>query len=1194
MNYKDFHTKAGLVIGSPGFRVFDPQANLSALNVTSTGMFVSGSTDVGTMFSTSYQRVRWDDVSSLVIAASSSWNGGTVYIPNSGNWDSVYTTVNANSAGWGSGGSGGSTGSIYLPQSADWNLAYSTVTANSAAWASSGSSGGGSGGGTTGGSIAPNSFVSLTTAYNGTGVNITWTRSLFRYTITFDTPQSDTDYIVLTDNEGRDDVFMSVSNKTVSSFTIDSFDDDGQVLREEPTVVIVYGSDPTNGSGTGGGSTGSIYLPQSANWDTAYSSITSNSGYWDLADTSWTTITANSADWLAGGSGSGASGAAFVTDIVISDATVTNITRDTTQVAVDSKTPILTAETDGKNVTFTVTWDGSTSYWTDYPQVSGHSITKSNTSAVAGQGRRYTGDITLDLSAYSGPTVVPVTFGGGTQEVVLSLAGAGPEVLSFEITSSPQYGQDHYKQGDTLTFVVEFDTTDVASIELHGTNAVHGSVATLVPTSMNGVSGTFTTTIDVPTNNARADRPVVLTGRNSFGTQGSQYTSGNDNKLVDSVYGPVVTNLVVTSSPQYSQDHYKTGDDITFEIEFDTTNVTTVNFNGSSAVTRTVNGIAKLTGTGTLSGTFATTIEETSNTKAFRPVKVKGVNTSATIGGAEFTSGNIVETMKGPVVVNVTAPGTPPYSQTHYKDADAIVLTAAFDTTNIDHVDLNGSGTGILNATNKSRVTGAGTVNGTFNANVNVATSVVTPTGQTVKMTANNGSADGAEFTFTNVFQAMHGPVLSNGTFGSYPGSQTELKLNDTIQVTFDVDTTNINRITFPAPSTTGAQKSETKTGLTPAAGKIITTMTVGQSHAASTGQDNSIGGKNFPVRASGRGTGHSGDGPTHTSTNTVVVNNQTPTIGTVSVSYNGTQDALSGTGDTAQVTANITTQGTNPAVLYTDNGTGELTITDPTTLANTKTVTYASGDYRVTGTNYKIVVTRTTNDTETSQTGLVKIAAAAPTIDITSNNGTRMRSTSAAAGLNYTIRLVSDQYLPSAPTLSIPANAGTLGTFTWNNAGYWQATMNVKDADTKGSHTYTNLVATNQAGVTQNTINSGSAYVLGGFTTRQYNLPATTRYITFGTHVYDTSKLIVDEQGFRGTTLAYNAAGGNGTVLNGDINVGTDISTAFTIVDSSSVNTSNGNATVDDTGDTFWYLDMTAVRNNTTGGLIITLEETT
>ena len=1183
MNYKDFQTKAGLVIGSPGFRVFDPQANLSALNITTSGMFVSGATDVATMFSTGYQRIRWDDVSNLVIAASSSWNGGTVYIPNSANWDSTYTTVCAYSATWGAGGS-----TELQDLSGVWQDTYTIVRDNSATW---NAGGGGSGGVYDGSVIAPNSYTALTTSFAGTGININWTRSLFTYEIAFDTAQPDTDYIVLTDNEGRDDVFMSVSNKTVSGFRIESFDDNGSVLREEPTVVLVYGSDPlVAAGGSSGGTTGSVSLSQSAYWDSTYSVVDTNSADWN---STYTTVCAYSASWGSGG-GTGNSGAAFVTDISISDATVTNITRDTTQIAVDSKTPILSVETDGKNVTFTVTWDGSTSYWTDYPQVSGHSITKANTSAVAGQGRRYTGDITLDLSTFSGPTVVPVTFGGGTQEVTLALAGAGPEVLNFDITSSPQYNQDHYKQGDTLTFVVEFDTTDVASIELHGTNAAHGSVATLTPTSMNGVSGTFTTTIDVPADNTRVNRPVVLTGKNNLGTQGTQYTSATDNKLVDSVYGPVVTDLVVTSSPQYSQDHYKTGDTISFNIGFDTTNVTAVNFNGSSAVTRTINGIAKSTGVGTLSGTFATTIEETSNTKAFRPVKVKGVNTSATGGGAEFTSGNIVETLKGPVVNSVTTTGTIPYGQTHYKDADAIVLSATFDTTNIDHVDLNGTGAGILNATNKTRVTGAGTVNGTFNANVNVATTVVSPAGQAVKMIANNGSADGAEFTFTNVFQAMHGPVLSNGTFGSYPGSQTELKLNDTIQVTFDVDTTNINSITFPAPGTTGAQKAETKTGLTPTAGKISTTMTVGQSHAASTGEDNSIGGKDFPVHASGKGAGHSGFGPKHISANRVVVNNQTPTVGAVTVTYNGTQDALSGTGDTAQVTANITTEGTNPIGEYTANGTGELTITASTTLANTKTVTYASGDYRVTGTNYKIVVVRTTNNTQTSQTGLVKIAAAAPTIDITSNNSTRMRSTTASAGLDYTIRLVSDQFLPNAPTLSVPANAGTLGAFTWDNAGYWEATMNVKDADTKGSHTYTNLVATNQAGVTQNTINTGSAYILGGFTTRQYNLPATTRYITFGTHVYDTSKLIVDEQGFRGTTLAYDAAGGDGTALIGDINVGTDVNTSFTIVDSSTVNTSNGNATVSATGDTFWYLDMTAVRNNTTGGLIITLEETT
>ena len=1156
-SYKNFQIKKGLVVGPSNYQVFDEHASLSALNISSEGTILSAGVDLLDLIpGATYLPLssNWNSVYNTVQSASGSWSTGNVYLPLSSNWTNTYLLVESTSG--------------------DWNSVYNTVLSNSASWNAGGSGGGG--GGTTTSIIAPNSFTTVTTATYGSGINMSWTRSLFKYTVEFTSLQQDTNYIVLTDNEGRDDVFMSVTNKTVSGFTIDSFDDSGSVLRPEPTVVMVYGSDPIVQL-PGGSSTGSISLPQSANWQSTY-----------------TTVSANSASWGPGGGGTGNSGAAFVTDISISDATVTNITRDPTQIAVDSKTPVLSAETDGKNVTFTVTWDGSTSYWTDYPQVSGHSITKSNTTAIAGQGRRYTGDITLDFSTFSGPTVVPVTFGGGTQEVTLALAGAGPEILNLDITSSPQYSQNHYKQGDTLTFVVEFDTTDVTSIQLHGNNAAHGNDETLVPTSMNGVSGTFTTTIDVPTNNTRVNRPIILTGKNSFGTQGTQYTSATDNKLVDSMYGPTVTDLVVTSSPQFSQDHYKTGDSITFNIGFDTTNVTTVNFNGSSAVTRTVNGITKSSGTSTLSGTFTTTIEETSNTKAFRPVKVKGANSSATIGGVEFTSGSIVETMKGPVVNNVTATGTIPYSQAHYKDADAIVLSATFDTTNIDHVDLNGSGAGISNATNKSRATGGGTVNGTFNANVNVTTSVVSPVAQTVKMTANNGSADGAEFTFTNVFQAMHGPVLSNGTFGLYPGSQTELKLNDTIQVTFDVDTTNINRITFPSPSTSGAQKSETKTGLTPAAGKIATTMTVGQTHAASTGQNNSIGGKNFPVLASGRGTGHSGDGPTHTSTNTVVVNNQTPTIGTVSVSYNGTQDALNGTGDTAQVTANITTEGTNPIGEYTANGTGELTITAPTTLANTKTVTYASGDYRVTGTNYKIVVVRSTNNTQTSKTGLVKIAAAAPTITITSNNSTRMKSTDASAGLNYVIKLESDQLLPTAPTLSNPNGAGTLGTFTYNNAGYWEATMNVKDADTKGSHTYTNLVATNQAGVTQNVINSGSSYILGGFTTRQFNLPATTRYITFGTHVYDTSKLIVDEQGFRGTTLAYDAAGGNGTNLTGDINVGTDVNTSFTIVDSSTVNTSNGNATVSATGDTFWYLDRTAVRNNTTGGIVITLEETT
>lgn len=46
-------------------------------------------------------------------------------------------------------------------------------------------------------------------------------------------------------------------------------------------------------------------------------------------------------------------------------------------------------------------------------------------------------------------------------------------------------------------------------------------------------------------------------------------------------------------------------------------------------------------------------------------------------------------------------------------------------------------------------------------------------------------------------------------------------------------------------------------------------------------------------------------------------------------------------------------------------------------------------------------------------------------------------------------------------------------------------------DNDTKGTHTYTGLVATNLAGRTTNIISSGEGYVFGGFVTRTVPLQA-------------------------------------------------------------------------------------------------------
>jgi hypothetical protein len=58
---------------------------------------------------------------------------------NSNQWNSSYSTVNANSATWGTGG-GGTIDTGVRALTADWQSTYTTVNANSATWGAGGGS----------------------------------------------------------------------------------------------------------------------------------------------------------------------------------------------------------------------------------------------------------------------------------------------------------------------------------------------------------------------------------------------------------------------------------------------------------------------------------------------------------------------------------------------------------------------------------------------------------------------------------------------------------------------------------------------------------------------------------------------------------------------------------------------------------------------------------------------------------------------------------------------------------------------------------------------------------------------------------------------------------------------------------------------------------------------------------------------
>ena len=650
-------------------------ANNFVLNTSTSGQIISGGlplheifapVDIPTAYTTVYANsANWGSAYTTLVANSANWQDTyTTVSANSAVWnlaDVSYTTLTANSASW---SQGGSISSVVTANSAGWDLgstSYSVITANSGAWLAGGGSSGTSTQLTGTDIIAPIAITPITTANYGSGTNISWTRNLFTYTLQFTTPQPDANYVVLTDNEGRDDVFMQVTNKTVSSFTINSFDDNGPLLRPEPTLVVIYGSTPTVGiSGT------------------------------ELGISAWTTIQANSASWLSGGSGqspggntggdgSGAAGI-FITNITCgsNSSGITLKTLDTDEIAIDSIQPVVSAVVDDSDVRFYAQWEGSSTEWTGSPSISGITIPRGNTTAIAGDhARRFEGYVDLDLSEHAGTTTqIPYTYEGSTRHVGVQIAGAGPVITNFAITSTPQHSQDHYKDGDNITFVIEFDTADVSTISLDGGNNYATGTVNNLNVTMNGLSATVTTPVDTSLT-SKQDRPVRVTAKNSFGTEGAPYTSTETAQVMN---GPVITGVTYGTYPTtfgVQQTELKDNDQVSATFTFDTTNVNRIALQGggNNAYANTSQTVTVNT-TGTTSATTTITVDTTlaNNTGGFaRPVLARAYKNGQHGSSNNFTSSNTLQ-------VNNQAPTfstgsiTYPTGQSALKDAESATV----------------------------------------------------------------------------------------------------------------------------------------------------------------------------------------------------------------------------------------------------------------------------------------------------------------------------------------------------------------------------------------------------------------------------------------------------------------------------------------------------------------------------------------
>ena len=571
------------------------------------------------------------------------------------------------------------------------------------------------------------------------------------------------------------------------------------------------------------------------------------------------------------------------------------------------------------------------------------------------------------------------------------------------------------------------------------------------------------------------------------------------------------------------------------------------------------------------------------NTRRFYATVNIDLNNEDTItvaaNGSTYTV-NVTLLGQGPAVTNVSFGPLPTFGgsqQAMFLDGDTVQVTLTFDGVDVSSISLDGGNDTATPNINNMSITpvavGDGTSTFTFDATVD--TSLSTTTDVPIKVSAKNSfGTEGDEHTSVATIPARQGPEITDVTFGSYPGSQTELKDNDTVQMTVTFDTNNISQVQLQSGGSY-ASASQTKS-VTPATLQATTTITIDTSVTTA---------QNQPVRVRARG-GNNNYGNYVNSSNTLKVNNAGATYSGLSVSYPTDQSALKGT-ETADVTLTISTVGSSPTYTY-STPRSEITIPDTNSYSATKTVTCTNpGVYNISSNNFSVSVNRAENDKTTSFSGVVKVVDTLPTISVSTPGSMRSGGDENTSPQTYQVTVTSDQQLNSFD-LQADANGGTLlGSWSGSNSNRtWTRNLQVSDADSKGTFTWQNLAAENLADVTQSTISSGSTYVLAGFVARSLTMSPLSRTRALGTSVNNPTKLTISET-FRGS-ITFDSSIADGTALDSDISSGVDVANKYTIVDSSNP------TVVDYGGDTFFYLDRVAVNNNVSGTSVITVEEAT
>jgi len=368
---------------------------------------------------------------------------------------------------------------------------------------------------------------------------------------------------------------------------------------------------------------------------------------------------------------------------------------------------------------------------------------------------------------------------------------------------------------------------------------------------------------------------------------------------------------------------------------------------------------------------------------------------------------------------------------------------------------------------------------------------ISTPVSEVVFVRSDTGHADEIDIT-----RAPSGPEILTCIIGSYPGTQTAAKADD--------------QITISGTTDTGA----TEIRLVAAGGFEASSWepVIGETYSF-TGTVNSASGLQTCTVEARNTIGTIGD--QFDSTNSITLDQDAPVIGSSSIGYPGGQQAFKNT-ESGTVTTTVTDF---TSIVYSSPH-ADFNISNLTTYENVKNISCTNpGDYNDSVSNFRIVATKTSNDTSTTSNVIIEVADVAPVITI-SQADARLRS--GPAGEDHSITATSDQNLSNA-SLNIDAPVGGTWQGLWNKNGkIFTRNLRVSDSDGKGSGLFGfNAIPSNNAG-TQASITG--TQVNGGFVPRDLTLEAFNNEISVSVAVVDYTKVQMGDWSFTGSTLTREA----------------------------------------------------------------------